>query len=623
MCKTNDLLNNEIKVLDYINYQTGEKLNISRVKSLSENAMLKVKPSSWCEWDFEKNEELGLDIWKLTKGLHKKTWWKCLKCESSYDATIINKMKSKGCSYCAGRKVNHTNCIATTHPHLLSEWDYSGNNTITPYDVARGSREICYWFCKKCNNIYDAKVQHKVKGLICPYCNGKRINNTNSLASLKPELASQWHPTKNGDLTPHNVAVSSAKKVWWLGECGHEWDSYIYSRNKGHQCPYCTNVKTNHTNSLASLKPELAKEWHPTKNGNLTPYDKAPNSNQKVWWLGNCGHQWKALISSRNNGGNGCPYCSNTKLLLGFNDMWTTNPELAKLLANPEDGYKYMQNSHNKVNWKCPNCKEDTTPKRIQDVNNQGLSCVNCSNGISFPERLVFKLLSNLNVEFDFQKTFKWANNRRYDFEILQGKDKYLLEVNGLQHYSTSFVNIGGRTLEQEIANDKYKYDLAITNGIKPENYIVIDARKSKFEFIKNNILNSRLTEVFDLSNVDWEELNTSMKTPLLLEICGCWDAGMSIRNIIEVTQLSRHTIIKYLKRGNEINICRYNAKEEIILNNSKNSKEVIGINDDSEVVVHYSSINQARKDLNISHNRMIKICTSKEKFNELIWKIK
>ncbi len=36
--------------------------------------------------------------------------------------------------------------------------------------------------------------------------------------------------------------------------------------------------------SLAEVNPALAKEWHPTKNGDLTPFDFAAKSNKKVWW---------------------------------------------------------------------------------------------------------------------------------------------------------------------------------------------------------------------------------------------------------------------------------------------------------------------------------------------------
>lgn len=73
--------------------------------------------------------------------------------------------------------------------------------------------------------------------------------------------------------------------------------------------------------------PEVAKQWHPTKNGDLTPADVSAGSKRKAWWICDKGHEWEAVISSRARG-NGCPYCANKKVLEGYNDLGTTNPEL-------------------------------------------------------------------------------------------------------------------------------------------------------------------------------------------------------------------------------------------------------------------------------------------------------
>ena len=88
-------------------------------------------------------------------------------------------------------------------------------------------------------------------------------------------MAKEWHPTKNGDLTPFEVTLVSGKKVWWKCEHGedHEWESTVANRVKGNGCAVCKNKKIVNSNCLATLNPGLAKEWHPTKNGDLTPFD--------------------------------------------------------------------------------------------------------------------------------------------------------------------------------------------------------------------------------------------------------------------------------------------------------------------------------------------------------------
>lgn len=156
----------------------------------------------------------------------------------------------------------------------------------------------------------------------------KLIVGQNDLATVNPALAAEWHPMKN-DLLPSQVTAGSNKKVWWKGPCGHEWKAEIMNRSRGCGCPYCANrhVKRG-VNDFATVMPILAAEWHPIKNGGRKPDQFAYKSNEKVWWLGKCGHEWQATIASRTVG-RGCPYCSGMKILPGYNDLMATNPRLA------------------------------------------------------------------------------------------------------------------------------------------------------------------------------------------------------------------------------------------------------------------------------------------------------
>ena len=115
-----------------------------------------------------------------------------------------------------------------------------------------------------------------------------------SLADEYPDLAAEWHPTKNGDLTPQMVTPGSNKKVWWLGKCGHEWEALINNRSNGNGCPVCAGKQVLvGYNDLATVNPSLAAEWHPTKNGELTPWMVISGENRKIWWrCGKCGHEW-------------------------------------------------------------------------------------------------------------------------------------------------------------------------------------------------------------------------------------------------------------------------------------------------------------------------------------------
>ena len=109
------------------------------------------------------------------------------------------------------------------------------------------------------------------------------------------------------------------------------------------------------------MNPILANEWNYEKNNGLTPVDVSPNSNKKVWWKCSKGHEWQAIIQSRNKG-TGCPYCSGRYAIKGVNDLQTVNPALAKEWnyeknngLTPAD---VLPNSDKKVWWKCSNGHE-------------------------------------------------------------------------------------------------------------------------------------------------------------------------------------------------------------------------------------------------------------------------
>lgn len=148
----------------------------------------------------------------------------------------------------------------------------------------------------------------------------------NSLAYCNPELAEEWHPTKNGNMTPDRISKASSRTVWWLGKCGHEWSAKVNDRTrpistlsngrirKPYGCPYCSGKRILvGFNDLQSRFPDIAAEWHPTKNGMLKTTEVTPGSHTVVWWLGQCGHEWKASPNKRCNTNKSCPICYKEK----------------------------------------------------------------------------------------------------------------------------------------------------------------------------------------------------------------------------------------------------------------------------------------------------------------------
>ena len=206
--------------------------------------------------------------------------------------------------------------MATLNPDLAKEWHPTKNGKLTPFDVTIGTSKKVWWKCDKGDDHeWTSIVSNRTKGSGCPICRGLKAVHSNCLGTLNTRLAKEWHPTKNGSLTAFNVTIYSDKKAWWKCNKGddHEWLSAVKDRSNGNGCSICSGQKVVMSNCLATLNPILAKEWHPTKNGNLTPYEVSLNSHKKAWWKCNKGddHEWTSIISNRTKG-QGCPYCTLT-----------------------------------------------------------------------------------------------------------------------------------------------------------------------------------------------------------------------------------------------------------------------------------------------------------------------
>ena len=265
--------------------------------------------------------------------------------------------------------------------------------------------------------------------------------------------------------------------------------------------------------------------------------------------------------------GCGCPICSNNKIKIGINDMWTTNPELAKLLANPNDGYKYMQQSNKKVDWRCPQCNNIIKNKDISKIYYYGLSCPRCSDGISYPEKFMYNLLKQLEIDFEYQYSPKWCNYKfkgknkrgRYDFYILS--KQIIIEMDGGWHKEDN--NLSGQTKEESKQIDQQKDELAFKHNIEViridcDYYIIND----KFNNIKNNILNSKLIQSINLSNINWIEIDKQSQKSLIKQICNVYknNPDIDITQISKMFKLHKNTIMRYLKLGNKYDLCKYNV---------------------------------------------------------------
>lgn len=296
-------------------------------------------------------------------------------------------------------------------PEIAEQFDAERNVGVAIEAISAGSPKKLWWN-GACGHSFESSPYNRVKGQGCPYCAGNRVlAGFNDLATTRPDLAAEWHPTLNGDLTPESVTRSSGKKVWWLDAHGHEWNTAISGRNRGTGCPFCSGTRVlEGFNDLVTKRPDLAAQWHPTKNLML-PSEVAPTANKKAWWVCPEGHEWEASINNRAYG-NGCPVCKlprgeafaaekrrrraegrpvkhrpvdpsrpSQSLVPGFNDMATTHPALAAefdLVKNaPMTPSTVVAGTGKKLWWHCTSGHEWHTTGNSRA--SSGTGCPTCS----------------------------------------------------------------------------------------------------------------------------------------------------------------------------------------------------------------------------------------------------
>lgn len=474
------------------------------------------------EWDYEKNE--GKNIENYSSGSHEKVWWKCKENnDHTWESRIECRTRRKqGCPYCSGRRATKENNLEVCNKEIMLHWSYSKNEKPPKFYTPTSAKKV-WWKCLKCHCEYDMSISNKVKGTGCPYCKGKRANKHNNLKFNFPNLAEEWDYEKNS-FRPSEVTEGSGKRVHWVcsKNSEHKWEAVIYSRVKGNGCPYCANKKIEDCSSLLFLFPDIAEEWDYEKN-KIKPSEVSPNSGIKIWWKCKLNHSWRTNVYHRKK--TGCPYCANKKILKGYNDLLTLKPEIGKMLKNKEDAYKVGIGSLKKMQWECSYCKYDNIYKSPHKVISNGLNCPRCSLRRSYPERAMLNLLNSLNVKFFSEKTFKWNKGKRYDFYLPD--HNIIIETHGAQHYKET--NIWGE-LENIQENDRAKKEKALENGICE--YIEINCEQSRITHFRKNVSNSRLSEIFNIKGIVWEDIDSLSKEPVTYMIKKDHKNGNSIQNI-------------------------------------------------------------------------------------------
>jgi superfamily II DNA or RNA helicase len=350
------------------------------------NSLLALFPDMATEWHPTKNE-LGAD--EVLAGGRTKRWWRCLTDPAhEWEASINSRVSNEsGCPICSGQKTVPATSLAAKFPELAKQWHPTKNGGVTPDMVPPGTSKPYWW---KCENGPDHEWQaapnnRTSHGAGCPMCSGHRVSVTNSLASLYPEIAAELHPTKNRLVDPAAIYSGSTERLWWRCVEGHEWETRVRARTSGRGCWFCAGNRVPPEKSLAARMPDLAAQWHPTKNGDLRADQVGIHSEQSAWWKCSNGpdHEWQTVVASRAQG-SACPFCDGRRASV-TNSLAARDPPIAAEWHPTRNGdltaADLPSGSNRRVWWRCTKQPNHEWSATVVSRTRSGTGCPACNRG--------------------------------------------------------------------------------------------------------------------------------------------------------------------------------------------------------------------------------------------------
>lgn len=278
-----------------------------------------------------------------------------------------------------------------------------------------------------------------------------------------------------------------------------------------------------------------------------------------------CGQTYKTTLKSLKRNPH-CQICAGVKIIRGYNTLGDLHPDLVKYFKESQEAFEISSGSRKTIELKCPLCGEERKI-RAADLVKQGWSCRKCGDLDSYPNRFLRSLMFALEKQMDdfmLEYVPKWSKRKRYDGYFKKDNKSYLIEMQGIQHYCDS----AWSTKEAQEDNDLLKKKMAKENNFQ---LIVINCSQSKFEFIKKEIEESLLKNIFDLSLLNWDKIGQNAEKSIVKEVCEAYKNKTKYTGqLCKEFHVYKTTIIRYLKRRVSIGLL---TKEEERLRCKKRKK--------------------------------------------------
>jgi hypothetical protein len=545
-------------------------------------------------------------------GLHSKMNFKCLIDEYEWSASGNSILRGSGCPKCAGN-------MSFSIEEIKSKLSILNPNIIMLDDAYKNARTNINFRCLIHDVEWKATWSNISKGTGCPEC--AKIKQGNAKRLSNEEVMLKFEKSHNGeyDYSLVEYVNNSTKVKIFCKKCNQIFLQTPASHWVGNGCTECSSNKPYTEESIIAKFKE--------KHGDTYIYDQLGFRGVKHDITVGCnidGHGYFVVNAEIHMNGIGrCPKCylsrskscaniSGRVISVSRNTLRIERPDLIKYLKHEEDADKYSMGSKHKIDMICPDCGEHKSTT-ISNIVKNGFKCSVCSDGISMPEKFCINVLKSIDVDFIRQKSFDWSEKKRYDFYV--PSLDLIIETHGIQHYVFS-----GMGSQPEIvqANDDYKYQIAINNGIKPNNYVVINCANSTLEWFRENFLIS-LQNYICLNDINWQDVWAKSQKSITTQ---AWDMWKNKTNNITTKDLSDEfkvntcTIVEWLKKGAECGVIKYDPKEEMRKCQKRTIKKIsyqtYQLTLDGEVVRLWDSLSEINKGLKL-HPKYVNRCARGE----------
>ncbi|WP_262002027.1 zinc-ribbon domain-containing protein [Microbacterium sp. Mcb102] len=379
VCSRGHRFNQTLQQLRRVKKAVGCRVCANKEALQGFNSLADTHPHLSRFWHPSANGDLRPET--VVAGSDTEVMWTCDE-GHEYPMVILDKAKrNAGCSVCSNHRVDpRVNAFSVTHPAAAATWHPDRNGDLTPNDFTSGSSREMWWRCEEEGHDFPMTIYYRCRGDKCQVCTRKRAHPTTSFAATHPRAASRWHPTKNGTVLASDVLFGTKKKYWFLcEEEGHHYEAPVITQSRGGGCNICTGRVVDEQNCMRTLRPDLAREFHPTANGSLTPDNTYASTYKKIIWVCEHGHDWSATGLNRAKG-TGCPFCANFSCWTGWNDMATTRPDLAADwdwdMNGELDPTTVMAGTGKRIAWKCATCSHRWPARGNDRV--RGSGCPEC-----------------------------------------------------------------------------------------------------------------------------------------------------------------------------------------------------------------------------------------------------